>query len=402
MQQTRLTLDQDRLNVSDKSRSNIFNWRGQFTPQFIDYLLSSFSKPGHIVIDPFSGSGTVLYECARRGLDCYGFEINPAAYAMSKFFTLSGKSPEDRKKLISALKSKVFSILDPYQDMPLFRESRKYRKQYSNLTDFSQNLFSVTDDKVQNLLAVNMLFIAESKKNETLYSAITNSYEYITNMLLKLPFTERSIYACLCDSRATYKMIRNNGDLVITSPPYINVFNYHQNYRAILETLGWDILKVAKSEIGSNRKNRGNRFRTVVQYSLEIELSLRSLWHSLKNGAFLVFVVGRESKVRGIPFYNGMIIKDIMQEMGSFEDITTHERQFTNRFGNTIKEDIIVAKKGERDCNPVARSISLNHLKRAAEQAKDDVKKDMEQVIHQIDKIECSPIFNEKGVLKNV
>ena len=60
-------------------------------------------------------------------------------------------------------------------------------------------------------------------------------------------------------------------DLVITSPPYINVFNYHQNYRAILEVLGFDLLKVAESEIGQPAKNRANRFRTVVQYTLNFD-----------------------------------------------------------------------------------------------------------------------------------
>lgn len=45
--------------------------------------------------------------------------------------------------------------------------------------------------------------------------------------------------------------------LVLTSPPYINVYNYHQQYRASAEALGWDLLEVAKTEIGSNRKHPG-------------------------------------------------------------------------------------------------------------------------------------------------
>ncbi len=61
-------------------------------------------------------------------------------------------------------------------------------------------------------------------------------------------------------------MQENQIDFVITSPPYINVFNYHQNYRQSAEILGWDLLKIAKSEIGSNRANRGNRFYTIIQF----------------------------------------------------------------------------------------------------------------------------------------
>ena len=57
----------------------------------------------------------------------------------------------------------------------------------------------------------------------------------------------------------------------------------HQNHRAILELLGFDLLHVAASEIGSNRKNRGNRFRTVIQYALDMEASLESFALSLKG-----------------------------------------------------------------------------------------------------------------------
>lgn len=33
--------------------------------------------------------------------------------------------------------------------------------------------------------------------------------------------------------------------LLITSPPYINVFNYHQKYRRSVEALGYDVLAIA-------------------------------------------------------------------------------------------------------------------------------------------------------------
>lgn len=82
-----MNLVQDKLDVLNKRRSNLFNWRGQFTPEFVEYVLQTFTKHGDFVLDPFSGSGTVLQEAARLDLKATGIEINPAAYAMSKFFT---------------------------------------------------------------------------------------------------------------------------------------------------------------------------------------------------------------------------------------------------------------------------------------------------------------------------
>ena len=66
-------LSQDKLNVSQKLRSNMFDWRGQFTPEFVEYLLDEYSKPGFTIADTFLGSGTVLLESIRKGLNCVGY-----------------------------------------------------------------------------------------------------------------------------------------------------------------------------------------------------------------------------------------------------------------------------------------------------------------------------------------
>lgn len=34
-----LVLEQNKLDVVHKHRSNYFNWKGQFTPEFVEYLL---------------------------------------------------------------------------------------------------------------------------------------------------------------------------------------------------------------------------------------------------------------------------------------------------------------------------------------------------------------------------
>jgi hypothetical protein len=45
-----MNLIQDRLNVTQKKRSNLFNWRGQFTPEFVEYILKQFTNEGDLVI----------------------------------------------------------------------------------------------------------------------------------------------------------------------------------------------------------------------------------------------------------------------------------------------------------------------------------------------------------------
>ncbi len=106
-----MVLTQEKLDVAVKKRSNLFNWRGQFTPEFVEYVLQSFSKTGDYILDPFSGSGTVLLESAKLNLRAIGFEINPAAYAMSKFFTFCNLSITDRIEFANKFELKLLLTL---------------------------------------------------------------------------------------------------------------------------------------------------------------------------------------------------------------------------------------------------------------------------------------------------
>ena len=79
------------------------------------------------------------------------------------------------------------------------------------------------------------------------------SWQKIKKYLIGLPYSEAKIHAEL--GNAKHISLNNDyADLLITSPPYINVFNYHQKYRRSVEELGFNVLNIAKGEIGSNRK----------------------------------------------------------------------------------------------------------------------------------------------------
>ncbi len=121
-----MILEQEKLDVSNKKRSNLFNWRGQFTPEFVEYILQNFTKCGDHVLDPFSGSGTVLQESARLGLSATGLEINPSAYAMSKFFTFCNTSVAERNKFCDAFEVKLNSSLSSLNGQKIFTKNADF------------------------------------------------------------------------------------------------------------------------------------------------------------------------------------------------------------------------------------------------------------------------------------
>ncbi len=188
-------------------------------------------------------------------------------------------------------------------------------------------------------------------------------------------------------------------NLVITSPPYINVFNYHQQYRASTEALGWNLLEVAKSEFGSNRKHRANRFLTVIQYCLDMAATLQELLRICSADSRIIFIVGRESNVRGTAFYNGEIVTEIAYQVFGMDLHTRQERKFKNRYGQVIKEDILHFKKQGKIYHnarniQATRIVAIKSLEAAYSLANDDIKSDIKDAIMKANKVESSPYYN--------
>jgi len=396
-----MILEQDKLDVITKKRSNLFNWRGQFTPEFVEYILTSFACEGDTIFDPFSGSGTVLQESARLGFGATGFEINPSAYAMSKFFSFCNFSNGDRNDFCNSFETKLNLYLQNLNGQKVYVDKVDYREAYFNLLNFAIGFDKLIETKQERIFFMNILFQSEKDKNLTVKESVNKSFQYTKKSLLELPFSNSPVNAKLLDARVSGNVLANSIDFILTSPPYINVFNYHQNYRAIIETFHFDILKVAHSEFGSNRKNRGNRFKTVIQYCIDMELAIRSFWNALKLNSKMVLVVGRESNVRGTPFYNGQLVIEIIERTNGFSGIKTLERQFTNKFGINIKEDIIIATKtNDLSDSLYGRAIAVSHLERSLKTSLNGVHADLSEAILNCEAVKESPIFDPKYILK--
>ncbi len=107
----RTTVAQELLNIDNKQRSNLFPWNGQFSPQLVEVLLRTYSPMKGLVLDPFVGSGTVLYEAGRVGLPVVGAEVNPAACKMAETYRLMNVSFAHRSSLMKQLEGALQECL---------------------------------------------------------------------------------------------------------------------------------------------------------------------------------------------------------------------------------------------------------------------------------------------------
>jgi SAM-dependent methyltransferase len=303
------TIPQDRLNIDNKERSNLFPWNGQFSPQLVEVLLQTYAKAGCYVLDPFLGSGTVLYEAGRLGYPTFGAEINPAAFKMASTYSVINMNLAKRRRILED----VDDLLDDLTPdaAPLFATSRT-RHDCPLHEALARRAAAASDHHVRGLLEtlIVLLNVGDREPDQQTVQATWNK---VRGIVLALPVSDAPIEVVNCDARSL-PLPTARVDIVVTSPPYINVFNYHQQYRKSLELMGWDLLEVAKSEIGSNRKHRGNRFLTVTQYCLDMVAVFEELRRVCKPDARIIIVVGRESNVRKTVFFNGEIVAGLALE----------------------------------------------------------------------------------------
>src|SRR5205085_8054984 len=137
----------------------------------------SVARPGDRVVDPFSGSGTVLQECSAKGMNCYGYEINPAAYAMSKFFSLANTSLDKRMTVLKSLNEKLVDFTVPLRGLPFLQDSEDYRGKYSLLLEFAAKLFDSISNREERLLAINTVLLAESHRRKNFNATIENAFD---------------------------------------------------------------------------------------------------------------------------------------------------------------------------------------------------------------------------------
>ena len=143
-----MELTQEKLNVTLKKRSNIFNWRGQFTPEFVEYIIDIVDlSPNSVIADPFVGSGTVLIEAFKENHRAIGFEINPAAFQMAKFYQYSNLSLTERQSFLSDVSKKIQKITSTLNGQIVFSDSESYRESYFEFIKVSKKINELSNKK---------------------------------------------------------------------------------------------------------------------------------------------------------------------------------------------------------------------------------------------------------------
>lgn len=397
------SLSRERLDLDNRTRTNPFPWTGQFSPELVELLLANYAPDGGVVLDPFVGSGTSLLEASRTGLGARGADLNPAAVILSRVYELANFSKRERRSAIDRLAERLVQIgLEPFG--PLFADRAGAPLERAEIEAALVEIWRGFELGPAKILAAALVVLCDFHQKNLDPGTVSKAWARLVRTVRELPRASSPVSVHHADAREL-PLESSSIDLVLTSPPYINVFNYHQKFRRSVEALEWDVLRVARSEIGSNRQNRGNRFLTVIQYSLDMALALGEARRVVKSNGRLIFVLGRESKVRGTAFFNGELVAELAVRAVGLELENRQERRFKNRFGVDIYEDVLHfvptgASPTIESSLESAREIAGRALVSARPHVPEKERYGLEDALDRLHEVDPSPVLEEAPKLR--
>jgi DNA modification methylase len=338
----------------------------KYTPQLVHKYLVSFCKHGYTVLDPFCGSGTTIVESAINGMDSVGIDLNPIACIVSKAKSNNYQDYDIRlvDETIAQIRSLNTTISDDV-DIPDFpNRSHWFQDNVCvELAKLKSKINSIENENVKDLLlcAFSKIIVRVSNQDsEVRYTAknknIPNGTVYnifIETLLGYVDVLKSNEYSVLAKAKIfngdTYSELQrftdNYFDFVMTSPPYINTFDYYLYHKLRMFWLDYDHRPVRQKEIGNHHRIDTKDFATAkAEYVESISKIMNELSRVSKPKSHFVMIIG-DGIVDGVTIDMSRVIAETCQKSSyriesvksvNLSDIT---RSFNKKFSNAPKKE---------------------------------------------------------------
>ena len=325
----------------------IYPYRGKMAALDAEQILSQMPT-GSKVLDPFCGSGTIVYEGLKFGHHTLGIDANPIAVVLSK-----GKinipiqlntALEELEEIINLAKISPFEGEVPEYPKGLFHrdsmdEIMRVSRYYKGMSDYLKACFL-------GAIALTARGCNEYKWTSSTVGKNIEPKRYINFYDKFMAKVKKHHYPIENDSKIFFADTRNAAefiepdsiDFIFSSPPYFDCLDYTAYYAKII----YDIL-------GENRiAIKNSLIQNFDSYEDNMRIVLENLYTILKPGGQVIFVVG-DKKIHG-KVINGA---EYFQRISPFSKFEIVERSYTGTSSQVFdklnkterKEQIIIWEK---------------------------------------------------------
>lgn len=348
---------------------SFFKYPCRFIPEIPRWAIKKYlpKNEGGSVFDPFAGSGTTLLESIINGFEAYGTEIDDIAKLIIKVKT----TPLTEEKLdeISYEFKKIVTNIDmsqPPKELPGINNLSHWFTEDSilKLSELRNNINNIKDKDIRDFFNVCFVSIIKRVSNADDISP----KPYVSNKVIKTPpetvkefsttferYLERLKELSNLDITKKAEIINGDAlnfefrglfDLAITSPPYINAFDYARTMR--LENLWLDTTteeglrkkkrdyvgteliktteeeknlkildksKILKSYYNQISEKDKKRALIVKKFFEDMERNLKNVYKYLKPDGHYVIVIGN-SLIRKVEVESWKVIQEISKLVG--------------------------------------------------------------------------------------
>lgn len=295
----------------------------KFPPQVPAQVIAHLSTPGQTVMDPFGGSGTTALVALNEGRSTVSLDANPVAVLLTraKAHGLTAEEREALRSLARKVEDEPVAACEqgPCPHSTLAPAIPNIDKWFSPLSVHElchvrfllQELRGAQRDAAE--LAIGQTAAKVSfQDSETRYVSVprvvrsgealrrySKELSKVANRLPQAEFARDKVRVLQGDARerGAFAIEDESVDLVVTSPPYPNAYDYHLYHRfRILWTMA-NPADLRRVEIGSHLRQQTVK-DPIADYEKDMDLVIRNCYGLLRPGAWAVFVVG-DGKYRG-------------------------------------------------------------------------------------------------------
>jgi site-specific DNA-methyltransferase (adenine-specific) len=293
---------------------SICSYLAMFPASMPHYFIKKLTDEGDVVLDPFSGRGTTLFEAIKNERIGIGNDLNPLARVLTK----SKSNPPSKEEVLERL-NELEEKCEPKRILTSQVED-KVDMLFHEYT-LSQLLFlkeELGDDRVDNFIKSSVLGILHGNTEGYLSISMPNTYSmspnYVSNYIDEhgLEKHKRDVFektrdkldriyegredievsdgfVTESDARDIGEEVEGGVDLIFTSPPYLRLVNYGDQNWIRMWFLGEDPDEVDDNLFTTQSKSKYMDFMRQV---------LEEFYETLSDDGVAVIVIGDVNKKR--------------------------------------------------------------------------------------------------------